>query len=104
LILGTLIAVSGGSSDRAIGAILASCTGAALIAVGRADLDEATPSGGFLPLAFRGTLICMLVMAMADARRARNRTWARRPPATRSGQQECAPSMDEDPCANERGS
>jgi hypothetical protein len=67
LILGTLIATSSGSSDRSIAALLAACTGSALIAVGRADLDEATPSGAFLPMAFRGTLICMLVMAMADA-------------------------------------
>lgn len=67
LVLGTLIAVSGGSSERTVAALLACCTGAALVAVGRADLDEATPSGAFLPLAFRGTLICLLVMAMADA-------------------------------------
>jgi hypothetical protein len=67
LLLGTLIATSGSSSERAVAALLALCTGGALIAVGRADLDEATPSGSFLPTAFRGTLICMLVMAMADA-------------------------------------
>jgi hypothetical protein len=67
LILGTLIAISGSSSERGIAAVLALCTGAALIAAGRADLDEATPSGTFLPTVFRGTLICMLVMAMADA-------------------------------------
>jgi hypothetical protein len=67
LILGTLIATSGGSSERGLAALLALCTGGALIAVGRADLDATTPSGTFLPLAFRGTLICMLVMAMADA-------------------------------------
>jgi hypothetical protein len=67
LILGTLIATTGSSSERGIAALLALCTGGALIAVGRADLDETTPSGTFLPLAFRGTLICMLVMAMADA-------------------------------------
>lgn len=67
LILGTLIATTGGDGERGIAALLALCTGGALIAVGRADLDETTPSGSFLPLAFRGTLICMLVMAMADA-------------------------------------
>jgi hypothetical protein len=67
LILGTLIATTGDSSERGIAAILALCTGTPLIAVGRADLDEATPSGSFFPMAFRGTLICLLVMAMADA-------------------------------------
>ena len=67
LILGTLIATSGSSSERGLAAVLSLCTGGALIAVGRADLDEATPSGSFLPTAFRGTLICLLVMAMADA-------------------------------------
>jgi hypothetical protein len=67
LLLGTLIASSGANNERTIAALLALFTGGALIAVGRADLDEATPSGSFLPTAFRGTLICMLVMAMADA-------------------------------------
>jgi hypothetical protein len=67
LILGTLIATTGSSDERVIAALLALGTGGALLAVGRADLDESTPSGSFLPLAFRGTLICMLVMAMADA-------------------------------------
>lgn len=67
LILGTLIATSGNSSERTVAALLALCTGGALLAVGRAELDEPTTSGPFLPVAFRGTLICLLVMAMADA-------------------------------------
>ena len=67
LILGTLIATSGGSSERVIAALLALCTGGALLAVGRAELDEPTTSGSFLPVAFRGTLICLVVMALADA-------------------------------------
>jgi hypothetical protein len=67
LILGTVIATTANGTDRPIAAYLALCTGGALLAVGRSDLHEATPSGSFLPLAFRGTLMCMLVMAMADA-------------------------------------
>jgi hypothetical protein len=67
LILGTIIALSGSSSERPVAGLLALATGTALLAVGRNGLDEDTPSGSFLPLAFRGTLVCLLVMAMADA-------------------------------------
>jgi hypothetical protein len=65
LILGTLIAISSSSSERMIAGGLAIATGSALLAVGRRGLDEAP--GPFVPVAFRATLIGIVVMALADA-------------------------------------
>jgi hypothetical protein len=67
LILGTLISVTGSDWERGLACWLATATGAALLALGRQALDEAQPGDSFVPHAFRGTLICLLVMAMADA-------------------------------------
>jgi hypothetical protein len=67
LLLGTLIALCSSEKEQSIAALLALCSGTALLAAGRGDLDEEAASSRFVPLAFRGTLMCMLVMAMADA-------------------------------------
>lgn len=67
LILGTVIALASNHSERSIAALLVASTGAALLAAGDRALDAPERSGRFVPLAFRGTLMCMLVMAMADA-------------------------------------
>jgi hypothetical protein len=67
LILGTVIALASNHSERSVAALLVASTGAALLAAGDRALDAPERSGRFVPLAFRGTLMCMLVMAMADA-------------------------------------
>jgi hypothetical protein len=67
LMLGTLVAVTGSSGDRAVAAPLALATGAALLALGRHRLEEAGGCGSFVPIAFRSSLMATLVMAMADA-------------------------------------
>ncbi len=64
LLLGALIATSGSGSERTMGGELALGCGVALLALGRRGLDE---SERFAPIAFRSTLMAMLVMAMADA-------------------------------------
>jgi hypothetical protein len=66
LLLGTLLAVSGGSTEREVGALVALGTGAALLAVGRRGLEE-TGAGAFTPIAYRGSLMGIMVMALADA-------------------------------------
>jgi hypothetical protein len=67
LILAFVISVSSSGSDEPVAGVLGLGAGLALLAVGRADLDEDAATGRFVPVAFRGTLICMLVMALADA-------------------------------------
>ncbi|HZS37199.1 MAG TPA: hypothetical protein VFF06_10240 [Polyangia bacterium] len=66
LLLGTLLATSGGSTEREIGGAIALATGAALLAVGRRGLED-SGSGGFTPIAYRGSLMGIVVMAVADA-------------------------------------
>ena len=63
LILGTLLATSA-SGDGEIGVVMALATAAGLLALGRSGLDA--PSDRFAPVAFRGSLILALVMALAD--------------------------------------
>lgn len=67
LLLGALIALSSARSERAFGAQLAIAAGVALIALGRKGLDAAEDGGGFVPKAFRTTLLAVMVMALADA-------------------------------------
>jgi hypothetical protein len=64
LLLGALLAVSGASSERALGGWLAISTGAALLAAARRGLDT---ESAFSPVAYRTSLMGILVMALADA-------------------------------------
>lgn len=67
LILGMLISISGsGAEGEVAGPMLALGCGLALLTMGRAGLDEEVPAGRFHPVAFRGSLILALVMALAD--------------------------------------
>jgi hypothetical protein len=63
LLFGTFLSLTGGT-DRGLGAEWAVAGGAALLAAGRLGLDAA--DGRFKPVAFRGTLVLALVLAMAD--------------------------------------
>jgi hypothetical protein len=65
LLLAAVIAWCGSHREIAIAGALGGSTGAALLALGKAGLDDAR--GRFVPVAFRGTLIALLVMALADA-------------------------------------
>lgn len=64
LVLGFLLALSGSAEERAQGGVIALATGAGLLILGRAGLDQ--PSAAFRPAAFRGSLVLALVMALAD--------------------------------------
>ncbi len=66
LILGSLISVSSSGDERAIGFMLAVGSGSALLAMGRAGLGDQSTAGRFHPIAFRGSLIVAMVMALAD--------------------------------------
>src|SRR5262249_18610334 len=65
LILAVVAAWVGNHHEVPIAAILRASTGAALLVLGRAGLDRA--EGDFVPVAFRSTLVALLVMALADA-------------------------------------
>jgi hypothetical protein len=67
LILGVLAMVIGGHSERPIGLALAASTAGALLLLGRRGLDGHARTGSFRPLAFRTTLLAIMVMALADA-------------------------------------
>jgi len=67
LLLGTVVCWYGGSSDRHVAPILALANGAALLLLGRRGLDGGAQNGRFVPMAFRGALVAILVMALADA-------------------------------------
>lgn len=68
LLLGTLIAVSTTLlRERILGGGLCAGTGLALLVLGRVGVDDADRTGGFVPVALRGTLTAALVMALADA-------------------------------------
>lgn len=64
LLCAGLIAVTSGDDVQTIGAFTAGCTAIALLAAGRTGLED---RAGFAPVAFRGTLLVALVLAMADA-------------------------------------
>ncbi len=64
LLLGVLLSVNGQSIEQLPGGVVALATGAALLVLGRAGLDQ--PSPAFSPAAFRGSLVLALVMALAD--------------------------------------
>ena len=63
LLIGTLIAISGGHRDGIMGATIAMCSATALLASGGVGLAS---RGRFAPVAFRGTLLLSLVLAIAD--------------------------------------
>jgi hypothetical protein len=65
-VLGTLISLLGSGHERSLGLLLATATGAALLAMGRMGLEEQEASA-FRPVAFRNTLVFGMVMAVADA-------------------------------------
>jgi hypothetical protein len=64
LLLGAVMATMSGPA-RPLGAGIAVLVAAALLLAGRTGLDEGS-GGRFQPVAFRGTLILALVLAMAD--------------------------------------
>jgi hypothetical protein len=67
LLLGLLATIIGSSSERPVGVALMVTTGAALLLLGRRGLDGDVRAGSFRPLAFRTTLLAIMVMALADA-------------------------------------
>jgi hypothetical protein len=66
LVLGLLLSILGGSSEMTCGAVMALASGASLLLAGRAGLTSDAPSR-FSPIAYRGSLMLALIMAMADA-------------------------------------
>jgi hypothetical protein len=66
LLFGLLLALLGGDTERRCGAVLALASGAALLLAGRGGLRRDLRSR-FAPIAFRGSLLAAIVMAMADA-------------------------------------
>jgi hypothetical protein len=67
LLVGGLVAWAGSTSERPVAGLLALCTGGALLVLGRRGLDDDARAGSFVPVAFRGTLMALMVMALADA-------------------------------------
>jgi hypothetical protein len=65
LLVGGLIALTGGHSERHLGATIAICNAIALLAAAGSSMTESR--GRFAPVAFRGTLLVALVLAIADA-------------------------------------
>jgi hypothetical protein len=86
LVLGTLLCLAGGGSERLFGLSLVIATGAPLLAMGRMGLDE-DDEGAFRPVAFRRTLSLAMIMAVADAQalvfwgilKLRHDSWTRGP-------------------------
>jgi len=64
LVLGVMISSAGSSHERKIAVVLALASGLALLVAGREELE--TSPGVFAPIAFRGSLTGILVMALAD--------------------------------------
>lgn len=63
LLVGGLMALIGDREGRHLGAYIAMCNAGALLVVGSSSLDS---RGRFAPVAFRGTLLVALVLAIAD--------------------------------------
>ncbi len=66
LLLGLFITLVGSQSERAEGVTLALGCGVALLVADRKALVEATARGGYSPIAYRGTLQVVMVLALAD--------------------------------------
>jgi hypothetical protein len=67
LLIGVLALVLGSSGERPVGVALIATTGAALLVLGRRGLDGDARTASFRPLAYRATLLAVMVMALADA-------------------------------------
>lgn len=65
LLLAAMVAWIASGHDQRVAALLGASTGLALLTLGRQGLDRG--GGAFVPVAFRGTLLALLVMALADA-------------------------------------
>lgn len=64
LVLGGIIFLCSSGHERPLGLLLALGSGGALVLAGKERLDE--KSASFAPIAYRGTLTAILVMALAD--------------------------------------
>jgi len=67
LLLGAVVAWVGSMGERPVAASLAVATGLAIFVLGRRGLDGDARGDRFAPIAFRSTLVAILVMALADA-------------------------------------
>jgi hypothetical protein len=65
--LGAFLCVVGGMSERSYGIMMVLGCGAALLVIGRKGLAEAIERAAFVPAAFRGSLLLLMVLALADA-------------------------------------
>jgi hypothetical protein len=65
LLLATMVAWISSGHDQRVAAVLGASTGLALLVLGRHGLDD--DRGAFVPVAFRATLLALLVMALSDA-------------------------------------
>lgn len=65
LLLAAVVSCVGHGREQLVGAALGASTGLALLALGKHGLED--DRGNFIPVAFRGTLLGLLVMALADA-------------------------------------
>ncbi len=65
--LGFILTVLGSARERRGGVLLALGCGAALLAMGRQGLLEGERRAGFVPVAFRSSLLLLMVLALADA-------------------------------------
>ncbi len=67
LVLGVMLTLFGGGSERTLGPALTAACGAALIVADRRALGEAAAREGFRPASYGGTLQLLMVLALADA-------------------------------------
>ena len=65
LLLAAMVGWIASGHDQRVAALLGASTGFALLTLGRQGLDR--EGGAFVPVAFRATLLALLVMALADA-------------------------------------
>lgn len=65
--LGFVLTILGSGRERNGGLFLALGCGSALLAMGRQGLVEGERRAGFVPVAFRSSLLLLLVLALADA-------------------------------------
>lgn len=66
LLLGLFIVLVGGGSELVEGAMLALGSGVALVVADRRSLLDATARGRYAPVAYKGTLQVVMVLALAD--------------------------------------
>jgi uncharacterized membrane protein YoaK (UPF0700 family) len=68
LLLGIVITVVSHSRERPIAVVLAATTAAALLLVGRSGLGDDARAGGFVPVAFRATLLGLMTVGDSIAK------------------------------------